>query len=103
MQTPLAGCLAKQYGRTSDTETDALQESEQVCTVTQKSPISMKSIQEADQNLQIVKGWLDNGRPDSKIVEGHDYYLKSLYSQFDRLSLVHGIICRKWDDLDTRL
>ena len=93
----------KQYGRTSDTETDALQESEQVCTVTQKSPISMKSIQEADQNLQIVKGWLDNGRPDSKIVEGHDYYLKSLYSQFDRLSLVHGIICRKWDDLDTRL
>ena len=32
--------------------------------------ISMKSIQEADQDLQIVKGWLENGRPDSKVVEG---------------------------------
>ena len=61
----------------------------------------MKSTQEADQDLQIVKDWLENGRPDSKLVEGHDYYLKSLYSQFDRLCLVNGIVCRKWEDLDT--
>ena len=40
----------------------------------------MRSIEEADQDLQIVKGWLENGRPDSKLVEWHNDYFVFVFS-----------------------
>ena len=55
------------------------------------SPFSIKSLQENDGDLQKIKSWLDkNARPSSKELEADSYYVKSLYSQFERLCVING-------------
>ena len=68
------------------------------------SPSNIRQMQENDDDLQTLRSWLEGkGRPDSIRIEGKSYYLKSLYSQYDRLCIMDGIICRRWDDLETKV
>ena len=68
------------------------------------SPSNIRQMQENDDDLQTLRSWLEGkGRPDSKRIEGKSYYLKSLYSQYDRLCIMDGIVYRRWDDIESKI
>ncbi|KAK3093316.1 hypothetical protein FSP39_013979 [Pinctada imbricata] len=65
---------------------------------------SLRDMQAEDKDLIKVRGWLNSKvRPDSKVVQSESYYLKSLYSQFDRLCQLDGILYRKWEDFEASM
>ena len=65
--------------------------------------ISIRQLQEQDRDLQKLRSWLDKKeRPHSKTLEGDSFYLKSLYSQYERLCEIDGVLYRKWDDLEAQ-
>ena len=64
--------------------------------------MSLQSLQSDDKDLQRLRSWLEcKARPDSEEVQGESYYLKSLYSQFNRMCLIDDILYRRWDNFDT--
>ncbi|KAK3104661.1 hypothetical protein FSP39_007335 [Pinctada imbricata] len=66
------------------------------------SLLPIQEVQSNDKNLQKVRSWLDNKtRPDSKTIDGESYFLKSLYSQFERLCIIDNIMYRKWDNFES--
>ena len=51
--------------------------------------------------LCLVKSWLEtNSRPGFDGIRGKGYFL-SLWSQWHRITLVNGIVCRQWTVLET--
>lgn len=63
---------------------------------------SVQESQEADKDIALVKSWLEaNERPSFEDIRSAGYFLKSLWSQWKRLKLVNGIVCRQWTVFET--
>ena len=59
------------------------------------------SAQEEDDDVATVKRWVSEGaRPDSKCIQDRSFYLKSLWTQWDRLSIQDDLLVRKWDIIE---
>ena len=59
-------------------------------------------MQKKDKDISLVKSWLEtNSRPEFDGIRGKGYFLRSLWSQWHRLILVKGIVCRQWTVLET--
>ena len=59
---------------------------------------SMRSLQDNDAQIMQVKGWvLANKRPEFYEISSENKVLKSLWSQFNSLQVVDGILYRKWE------
>lgn len=55
----------------------------------------IKIVQEKDQDISLVKSWVTSGtRPDYKDIGSHGYFIKSLWSQWSRLTLKDGVLVR---------
>ena len=92
----------KQCGYKTNWEDEAQPETSCVMSVLSGS-ISIRQLQEQDRDLQKLRSWLDKKeRPHSKTLEGDSFYLKSLYSQYERLCEIDGVLYRKWDDLEAQ-
>lgn len=62
--------------------------------------VTLSEMQDSDRNLGMVKKWLANKkRPEYNAISGESMTVKSLWSQWDRLTLHEGVLYRKWDDL----
>ena len=58
--------------------------------------------QAEDDDIKTVKEWILQGsRPDSKAIQERSYYLKSLWSQWERLKIKNNLLVRRWDILET--
>eukprot|EP00112_Aurelia_sp_Birch-Aquarium-sp1_P026606 Seg9547.2 transcript_id=Seg9547.2/GoldUCD/mRNA.D3Y31 product="Retrovirus-related Pol polyprotein from transposon 412" pseudo=true protein_id=Seg9547.2/GoldUCD/D3Y31 len=67
-------------------------------TISNWSTEEFKELQNLDEDICTVKGWLSEGKkPDSKPQESSDV-LKSLYNVYDSLLLKDDLSCRKWQD-----
>ncbi|MCG7878903.1 MAG: RNase H-like domain-containing protein, partial [Candidatus Thiodiazotropha endolucinida] len=57
----------------------------------------LKNEQGKDNDIQTVKTWLDKEqRPPWKEVNKYGAVVKTYWSQFDRLQIENGLVCRKW-------
>ena len=60
-------------------------------------PDKMKKEQSEDKDIAMVRTWIDKGeRPSWKEVNQCGATLKTYWSQFDRLCVENGLVCRKW-------
>ena len=60
------------------------------------------ALQDAETNITLAKSWVDKGeRPIRNYVEGSSRELWSIWSQFDRLKVVNGILYRVWYEDET--
>ena len=67
-----------------------------------ESGMTIQEMQEKDKDISLVKSWLEtNSRPEFDGIRGKGYFLRSLWSQWHRLILVKGIVCRQWTILET--
>ena len=58
--------------------------------------------QEEDDDVSKVKEWVKEGaRPDLKDIQDRSFYLKSLWTQWDRLAIKDNLLMRKWDIVET--
>lgn len=66
------------------------------------SSMTLLEIQEQDKDISVVKSWLENNkRPVFEDIRSKGYFLRSLWSQWNRLTLRNGIVCRCWTVLET--
>ena len=74
-------------------------------TVDENNSEESQSILEAqanDADIQRVKQWIEkDARPDFKDIGCESFYLKSLWSQWKRLTIQNEILVRRWDILET--
>ena len=64
--------------------------------------LDLVSAQEDDEDLATLKRWVSEGaRPDSKHIHDRSFYLKSLWTQWDRLSIKDHSLMQKWDIIET--
>lgn len=58
---------------------------------------SLRGSQDESQDIQLVRKWIDLGkRPSFSDVSQHGYVIKSLWNQFERLSIQDGLLVRRW-------
>ena len=86
----------KQCGFT--VEWDKENQDEVVAQVIKDDLGSLRSLQDADAQIKRVKDWvLVNHRPEFSKISSEDRVLKSLWSQFNSLELMEGILYRRWE------
>ena len=81
------------------------------CTVRQPLPkarldsmriTGFEEVQQSDPDTARVKLWVEhNCRPSSSEVAHESYFVKSLWNQWSRLAINDGLLCRKWETLET--
>ncbi|MCG7879813.1 MAG: RNase H-like domain-containing protein, partial [Candidatus Thiodiazotropha endolucinida] len=64
--------------------------------------LDLRAEQDEDDDIHSVKEWITKGaRPDSKDIMDRSYFLKSLWSQWERLAMRDNLLVRRWDILET--
>lgn len=57
---------------------------------------SLRGSQDESKDIQLVRKWIDLGkRPSFSDVSQHGYVVKSLWNQFERLSIQDGLLVRR--------
>ncbi len=64
--------------------------------------VDIKTTQDNDADIRLVKSWITTGtRPGHKYMGSGGRFLKSMWSQWPRLSIKDDVLVRRWDVLGT--
>ncbi len=64
--------------------------------------VDIKTTQDSDADIRLVKTWITTGtRPEHRDIGSGGRLLKSMWSQWPRLSIKDGVLVRRWEVLGT--
>ena len=60
--------------------------------------LDLKSFQEDDRDISLIRGWLEKGeKPGTTDISRESYVAKTLVSQWKRLEIHEGLVVRKYE------
>ena len=65
---------------------------------------TLRTAQENDEDISKIKDCLKQGcRPENGKIQEYSYFLKSLFSQWERLDIQNQLLVRKWNEIGTNI
>jgi hypothetical protein len=66
--------------------------------------VSISEKQKSDKDLTLIRKWVEKGeKPELKEITGESITVKSMWAQFDQLTIIDDVLVRRLEGLNTKL
>jgi hypothetical protein len=69
-----------------------------------ENEVSISEKQKSDKDLTLIRKWVEKGeKPELKEITGESIIVKSMWAQFDQLTIIDDVLVRRLEGLKTKL